>query len=61
MGFGTELVLAVGLGFLILGPKRMHSVLAQVVRVKNEFQKMSTGIKKELSVDFSSSSKSDSD
>ena len=56
MGFGTELLLAVALGFLILGPKRMHSLLVQLGRAKNEFQKMSAGIKKELSANLDSDS-----
>jgi Sec-independent protein translocase protein TatA len=56
LGFGTELVLAVGLGFLVLGPKRMHSLLAQLARAKNEWQKMSAGIRKDLSAGLSSAS-----
>ena len=52
MGFGTELLFAVVLGFLILGPKRMHAVMGQVARAKTEFQKFSADFKTQLSADL---------
>jgi len=34
MGFGTEALLLVVVGFLVLGPKRMQEVVRKVARVK---------------------------
>ena len=48
MGFGTELLFIVALGLVVLGPKRLHTVLAHVARAKAEFDKTSRGIKLEL-------------
>ena len=39
MALGSELVMIVGLGFVVLGPKRMHSVLGQVARMRSELEK----------------------
>ncbi len=55
MGFGTELLFAAALGFLILGPKRMHGVLAQVARAKAELQKMGNDLKAQLAEEQDSS------
>ena len=38
MGFGTELLFIVALGLVVLGPKRLHIVLAHVARAKAEFK-----------------------
>ena len=48
MGFGTELLFIVALGIVVLGPKRLHIVLAHVVRAKAEFDKASRGVKFQL-------------
>ena len=48
MGFGTGFPLFVALGFLVLGPKRMHAMLGQLARAKAEFDKASRGIKSQL-------------
>ena len=40
MGFGTELLFAVLLGYLLLGPKRMYSALGQLARAKTELEKV---------------------
>jgi Sec-independent protein translocase protein TatA len=52
MGFGTELPLLLGLGFVVLGPKRMHAMLRQIARVKAEFDKASQGIKSQLATEL---------
>ena len=31
MGFGTEILFVLMLGLLVLGPKRLHTILAHVV------------------------------
>ena len=48
MGFGTELLFIVALGLVVLGPKRLHIVLAHVARAKAEFDKASRGVKFQL-------------
>jgi Sec-independent protein translocase protein TatA len=55
---GTELLLGVGLGFLILGPKRMHEMLGQLGRAKAQFDKASRGIKSQLAAEFGRESSS---
>jgi Sec-independent protein translocase protein TatA len=45
VGFGTELLFIVALGLVVLGPKRLHILLAHVARAKAEFDKASRGIK----------------
>lgn len=47
-GFGTELLLFAGLGYVILGPKRMQSLLQTIARAKAEFEKTQHAIKSEL-------------
>jgi len=38
-GFGGELLLFIGLGYLILGPQRMRTILLHIARAKSEFSK----------------------
>ena len=47
-GFGTELLLFCGLGYVLLGPKRMQALLRSVARAKAEFEKTQRAIKSEL-------------
>jgi Sec-independent protein translocase protein TatA len=49
-----ELLLAVGLGFLLLGPKRMHETLGQLGRAKAQFDKAAHGIKAQLTAELGS-------
>ena len=44
MSSGTELLFIVALGLVVLGPKRLHIVLADVTRAKAESDKASGGI-----------------
>ena len=39
MMFGGEIFFAAGLGFVILGPKRMQDLLGHLARVKAELQR----------------------
>lgn len=55
MAFGSELILMAGLGFVALGPKRMHSVLGQVARVRSEIEKASRGLKSQLTAELHAS------
>jgi Sec-independent protein translocase protein TatA len=48
MSFGTELPLLLALGFVVLGPKRMQTMLGHVARAKTELHKASRGIKSQF-------------
>jgi Sec-independent protein translocase protein TatA len=52
MGFGAGLPLFVALGFLVLGPKRMHAMLGQLARAKAEFDHASRGIKSRVTAEL---------
>lgn len=52
MGLGTELLLVVMFGFVVLGPKRMHSMLGYLGRAKAEFDKASREIKSQVSAEL---------
>jgi len=53
MGLGTELPLFVALGFLVLGPKRMHVMLQYLTKAKTELDKASRGLKSQISAELS--------
>ena len=48
MGFGGEIVLFAGLGFVVLGPKRMNELLAYIAKAKAQFDQATREIKSEL-------------
>jgi Sec-independent protein translocase protein TatA len=48
VGLGTELLLVLLLGFLILGPKQMHALLGRVAHVKAEFDEATRNFKSHL-------------
>jgi Sec-independent protein translocase protein TatA len=52
---GVELVLALGLGFLIMGPKRMHEMLGHLGRAKAHFDTAKRQITSELAAKLESS------
>ncbi len=52
MGFGMEILFVLMLGLLILGPKRLHTMLAQVARAKAQFEEASRGYKSQLAAEF---------
>jgi Sec-independent protein translocase protein TatA len=45
---GAELLIGLALAFVVLGPRRMQSMLGQVGRAKAQFDKASRGIKTQL-------------
>ena len=47
--FGTELMLFCGLGYVLLGPKRIHAILQHIARAKREFDNARRQIDKQLS------------
>ena len=52
MGFGVELLFMLMLGLVVLGPKRLHSMLGHVARAKAEFDRASRGIKSQLTAEL---------
>ena len=48
MGLGMELPLLLAIGFVVLGPKRMQTMLGHVARAKAELHKASRRIKSQL-------------
>jgi Sec-independent protein translocase protein TatA len=52
MGFGTEVLLLVVIGFLVLGPKRMHEVVRQVASLKVKLQQSTREITSSLAAEM---------
>ena len=52
MGFGTEALLLVVVGFLVLGPKRMQEVVRQVARVKAKLEQSTREITSGLAAEI---------
>ncbi len=52
MGFGTEVLLLVIIGFLVLGPKRMHEVVRQVASLKAKLQQSTREITSSLAAEM---------
>jgi Sec-independent protein translocase protein TatA len=49
MGFGTEIFFFVALGVLVLGPKRLHTMIGHVTRAKARFEETTQALKSQLS------------
>ena len=52
MGFGTEILFMLMLGLVVLGPKRLQTMLAHVARAKAEFEDASRGFKSQLAAEL---------
>ena len=52
MGFGMEILFVLLLGLLILGPKRLHTILAHVARAKAELENATRGLKSQLAAEL---------
>jgi len=48
-GFGGELLFFVGLGYVLLGPRRMHDVLQHIAQAKRSFDKTRAELTAQLS------------
>ena len=42
MGFGTETLFVLVLGLLVLGPKRLHTILGHLTRAKAQLEEVTT-------------------
>jgi len=60
VGFGS-LILMLGLGFLVLGPKQMQKVIGQVARAKNELEKTTRALKAQLTTELESTTETRKD
>lgn len=56
MGFGTEILFAIMLALVILGPKRLHTILVHVARAKAQFEEASRGFKSHLVAELDAAS-----
>jgi Sec-independent protein translocase protein TatA len=52
MGFGTEILFILVLGFLLLGPKRLPTILGHLARAKDQFEKASRSLKSQLQAEL---------
>lgn len=48
MGFGTEIIFIVALGFLLFGPKRLPVILGHVARAKAQLKHVTESVSNEL-------------
>jgi Sec-independent protein translocase protein TatA len=56
VGFGTEILFILLLGLLVMGPKRLHALLADVARAKTRFEEASRGFKSQLTAELEAAS-----
>ena len=52
MGFGTEIFFFVALGLLVLGPKRLHTMLGHIARAKARFEETNQALKSQLTAEL---------
>ena len=52
MGFGTELLFMVMLGFLFVGPKRLPTILGHIARAKAQLESAARNLQAELEVEL---------
>ena len=51
-GFGSEMLLFSALGFVVLGPKRMNTILQHIARAKAELDKTRREIKSQITTNL---------
>lgn len=52
MGFGIEILFVLMLGLLILGPKRLHTILVHVAKAKAELENTARDLKSQLAAEL---------
>jgi Sec-independent protein translocase protein TatA len=52
VGFGTEILFVLVLGLLVLGPKRLHTMLRHLARAKAQLEEASRGLKSQLEAEL---------
>ena len=59
MGFGMEILFVLMLGLLVLGPKRLHTLLARMARAKAELENATRSIKSQLAIELDATPRED--
>jgi Sec-independent protein translocase protein TatA len=52
VGFGTAILFVLVLGWLVLGPQRLFTMLGSVARAKAQFAQATRGLKSQLSAEL---------
>jgi Sec-independent protein translocase protein TatA len=52
VGVGTEILFMITLGLVVLGPKRVHSMMGHVARAKTELESATRSLKSQLSAEL---------
>jgi Sec-independent protein translocase protein TatA len=52
VGLGTEILFILMLGLLVLGPKRLHTLLGHVARAKVQLEEASRGFRSQLAAEL---------
>jgi Sec-independent protein translocase protein TatA len=52
VGFGMEILFVLILGLLVLGPKRLHTLVAHAARAKAELENATRGLKSQLAAEL---------
>jgi Sec-independent protein translocase protein TatA len=61
VGFGTEILFMLMLGLLVLGPKRLQTMLAHIARAKARFEDANRGLKSQLAAELDATSRQSQD
>jgi Sec-independent protein translocase protein TatA len=52
VGVGTEILFMITLGLVVLGPKRLHSMMGHVARAKAELENATRSLKSQLGAEL---------
>ena len=52
MGLGSEILYILILGMLVLGPRRLHTLIGHVARAKAQFEEAGRGFKSQLAAEL---------
>jgi hypothetical protein len=52
VGFGMEILFVLLLGLLLLGPKRLHTLMIQAAQAKAELQNATRGLRSQLAAEL---------
>ena len=52
MGFGTDVLFILALGFLFVGPKRLPAILGHIARAKAQLESASQNLKLQLETEL---------
>jgi Sec-independent protein translocase protein TatA len=55
VGVGTEILFMITLGLVVLGPKRLHSMIGHVTRAKAELENATRNLKSQLGAELNAS------